>query len=217
MTEKPNEAERWDLIPSANKQAPTRESLKRMKEAAETALQRKEEAASKTMEKLPAIYEASTGQIAAWELRQLAVRFAERIALKAELGHVVLYYGKPWVTIDGWYYRFRQLYPQGVVLSRPLTREEREDAKVEYDTHAWKAEAYAVPGGGLLGVGYGYSRAEETVEEMEVNPETGEISTKTVTRVSPLARKSSVEPNWPWRMAEKRAEEDCLRKAVPLE
>ena len=163
-------------------------------EVGKTALQRKEEVHKAQEQRLPVIYEASTGAVAQLELRQRAVEWAREAELKPELGHVCLYFGKPWVTIDGWYYRFRMFYPQGQLVSRPLLSEERYAAGItEAALHAWVAEVYDVPGGNKLSMGHGYAREDE-----------------------PLAQKSPVETRWPWRMAEKRAEEDALSKAVPL-
>lgn len=163
-------------------------------EAGKTALQRKEEKTKDVEARLPVIYEASTGAVAQLELRQRAVEWAREAELKPEFGHVCLYFGKPWVTIDGWYYRFRQLYPLGQLVSRPLAADERYAAGITEPTlHAWVAEVYDLPGGRLLSIGHGYAREDE-----------------------PLAQKSPVETRWPWRMAEKRAEEDALSKAVPL-
>lgn len=146
-------------------------------------------------ERLPAIYEASTGEIVARELRLAAIDYARKVGLVPELGHVCLYHGKPWVTIDGWYYRFRRKYPEGLVVTKPLIGNERLAMDLDDLTHAWKAEVYTKAGGDLLSMGSGYAREGE----------------------KPLAYKSAVEGQWPWRMAEKRAEEDALRKAVPLE
>lgn len=146
-------------------------------------------------ERLPAIYEAATGSLVTKELRLAAIEYARSVGLMPELGHICLYHGKPWVTIDGWYYRFRRKHPLGWLTTTPLLGNDRLALMVEEGVHAWKAEAYEGEGGGCLSVGYGYAREGE----------------------EPLVYKSAVEPRWPWRMAEKRAEEDALRKAVPLE
>lgn len=142
-----------------------------------------------------AIYEASTGYKVVGEQALAALDYARAVGLLPELGHICLYFSKPWVTIDGWYYRFRQKYPGGHVVTFPLLANDRQALMLGEDVHAWKAEVYDSDKGALLSVGYGYARAGE----------------------KPLSKKSAVEPDWPWRMAEKRAEEDALRKAVPLE
>jgi hypothetical protein len=142
-----------------------------------------------------AIYEASTGSLADVKLRFAAAQYARKVGLLPELGHICLYHGRPWVTIDGWFYRFRKRYPSGHVYTRALTQDEREGINLDEKIQAWKAEAFDTPKGDLLSVGYGYASEGD----------------------DPLALKSAVEPRWPWRLAEKRAEEDCLRKAVPLD
>lgn len=142
-----------------------------------------------------AIYEASTGQLADVKLRYAAAQYARRVGLVPELGHICLYHGRPWVTIDGWFYRFRKKYPSGHVYTRPLTLEERTALNLEDKVQAWRADVYDTPKGDALSVGYGYASEGD----------------------EPLALKSAVEPRWPWRLAEKRAEEDALRKAVPLD
>jgi hypothetical protein len=144
---------------------------------------------------LPAVYEASSGEMVAPNLRMAAIKYALKVGLRPELGHICLYHGKPWVTIDGWFYRLRKKYHSAHVYTRPLTKEERELLQLDKDIQAWQAEVYDSPKGNVLAIGYGYARSGD----------------------KPLALKSAVEPNWPWRLAEKRAEEDAIRKAVPLD
>jgi len=149
----------------------------------------------KEKESFPAIYEASTGNLLPVEQRRQLVLWAKRRGLNAHLGHVCLYFGHPWITIDGWYYLFRKTFPGGDLITRPLTESERIEFSIGKDIHAWRADTYERAGGWHLAMGYGYARSGE----------------------EPLAAKSAVEPKWPWRMAEKRAEEDALRKTVPLD
>jgi len=178
------------LIDHLEIEHPGHEAKRVIKEILDQAKERQ-----RTQRRLPAIYEASTGEMVKGELRLAAIEYAKRVGLKPELGHICLYYGRPWVTIDGWYYRFRRAFPDGKVVTRPLSSNERLDSQLDDHVIGWKAEVYAKDGGELLAVGYGYaSKSEE-----------------------PLAKGSAVEPRWPGRLAEKRAEEDALRKVVPLE
>jgi len=140
-----------------------------------------------------AIYEATTGELASSTAAQIALKYAHEVGVKPERGHIVLYHGRPWITIEGWYYLLRQKFPSAKLLTRPLDYMERERAGVEEKIYAWKAEVYSRDGGDLLAEGYGYAREDE-----------------------PLAKGSAVEPRWPWRLAEKRAEEDAIRKVVGL-
>jgi len=152
----------------------------------------KRETADKT-EKLLAIYEASTGELAPPSAVEIAIKYAQEVGIKPERGHIVLYHGRPWITIEGWYYLLRQKFPEAQLATRPLDFVERERAGIDEKVYAWRAEVYTKAGGDLLAVGYGYAREDE-----------------------PLAKGSAVEPRWPWRLAEKRAEEDAIRKVVGL-
>lgn len=122
-----------------------------------------------------------------------ALAFAREVGARPSLDEVQLYFGRPWLTIKYWYRHFKDIYPDGHVKTAPLGSNERATMKVEENTHAWKAEVFDGDGK-LLAMGYGFAMADEK---------------------TPLARGSAVEPVWPWRIAEKRAEEDALRKAVP--
>ena len=132
-------------------------------------------------------------RVASQQSTTMGLAFARAVGARPELDEVQLYFGRPWLTIKYWYRHFKEIYPDGHVLTRALTSNERGDMKVEDATHAWKAEVFDGDGK-LLSMGYGYAMADEK---------------------TPLARGSVVEPVWPWRLAEKRAEEDALRKAVP--
>lgn len=142
---------------------------------------------------LPVLYEASTGAIAAVQATVRALEYAQEVGVLPERGHICLYHGKPWITIEGWYFLLRQKWPDACLVTEPIPQDERERMKVADNVHTWRAKVCDKMGGNLLSMGYGYSNPED-----------------------PLAFKSSVEPRWPWRLAEKRAEEDAIRKAVGL-
>lgn len=137
------------------------------------------------------IIEADTGQLAPAPQIQKAIEYAHSLSLDPLLGHVCLYHGEPWVTIDGWYYRLRRKLPRACLESRPLTDEERKARRVEDHQHAWVAFVYEYQGGKLLATGYGDASKDK-----------------------PWHR-SAVEVLQPQRLAEKRAEEDAIRKVVP--
>lgn len=140
-----------------------------------------------------AIYEASTGQVANRDARELAIAYAQEVGVLPQRGHICLYFGKPWITIEGWYYLLRQEFPNALLTTRPLENEERAKLKVDEKTHAWEAKVYDEDKGKLLSVGFGYANPDE-----------------------PLAQNSPIEKRYPWRLAEKRAEEDAIRKVVGL-
>ena len=123
----------------------------------------------------------------------MGLAFAREVGARPLLDEVQLYFGRPWLTIKYWYRHFKDIYPDGYVKTFPLSSNDRAAMLVEDSTHAWKAEVFD-GADHLLAMGYGYAMADDK---------------------TPLARGSAVEPVWPWRLAEKRAEEDALRKAVP--
>lgn len=127
------------------------------------------------------------------QIREL-VEYAAAVGLHAELGHVVMYYGKPYVTIDGHYYYAHASKEFAGIKTRPATAQEREHAMIAEDEHCWICEVYR-RGFEYPFVGFGRARSDEK---------------------DPIIRGSYVEPKHPQRLAEKRAEAQALRKAFPL-
>ena len=147
-----------------------------------------------TISALVPLNDAGSGTALAVVQRHLIVEVAQEMGLKPHLGHVVLYYGRPYVTESGMlYYAHRSGRLDGI-RSRPLTKQEREDYQIAEGEHAWIAEVL---------------RSDSTI------PFTG-IGRAREDPQHPVARKSAVEPEHPQRMAEKRAEMQALRKAFPL-
>ena len=122
------------------------------------------------------------------------VEFAAAVGLHAELGHVVMYYGMPYVTIDGHYYYAHASREFDGIKTRPATPHERENAMIAEGEHCWICEVYR-KGFEYPVVGFGRARGDEK---------------------DPVIRGSYVEPKHPQRLAEKRAEAQALRKAFPL-
>lgn len=134
------------------------------------------------------------------QIRNLA-DFAEGLSLSAFLGHVCLYHGKPYITIDGYYYsNNRREKPFGIA-TRPMTKEEKRDYMVEDATHAYIAEAW-LEGEKVNTTGVGYVTAGELGQKSERHP---------------AHFRAPVVHSHPQRMAEKRAEWQLLRKLIPLE
>jgi hypothetical protein len=129
------------------------------------------------------------------------VQWAESLGLKAYLGHVCLYYGKPYRTIDGLYYTLATRKTPVAVGTRPLSEAERASYMISEGAYAWLAEGWLdttkIPTTGL-----GIVTREETEAKSEKKPEHFR---------APIAH------DHPQRMAEKRAEWQLLRKLVPLE
>ncbi len=129
------------------------------------------------------------------------VKWGEKIGLKPYLGHVCIYYGSPYVTIDGYYYILHRRSPGVMVGTRPLNDQERALYRVGSDDYAWIAEAWLlttkIPTTGL-GIVTRY-----------------DMDAKSDNR--PEQFRAPIERAHPQRMAEKRAEWQLLRKIVPLD
>jgi len=135
---------------------------------------------------------AKIGELVVW---------AESLGLNAHLGHVCLYHGEPYVTIDGYYYKLYKKLPGWSIGTRPMTQDERTDYAIQEGDFAFIAEAYQ-DNRILPGVGIGIVTKEEIDKP----------SKKTVGEFN-----APVVHSHPQRMAEKRAEWQLLRKLIPLE
>jgi len=129
------------------------------------------------------------------------VKWADSLGLKAYLGHVCLYHGRPYITIDGYYYLNRKLKQPYTIGVRPATDEERKLHRVAEGDYCYIAEAWA---------------------ERQKLPTTGlgivtsdEIDAKA--KGKPDQYRAPVVHQHPQRMAEKRAEWQLLRKLNPLD
>lgn len=129
------------------------------------------------------------------------VLFAESVGLNAFLGHACIYYSKPYITIDGYYYlnnRREKPYRLG---TRPMAQWERlcysvGDEDIAFIAEAWfGVEKLPTTGTGIV-----------TKEEIE-----GKSARQPEQYRSPVVR------GHPQRMAEKRAEWQLLRKLISLE
>ena len=126
--------------------------------------------------------------------------FADTIRLKAFLGHVCLYHGKPYITIDGYYYLKNKLGLPFAVITAPMTLAERKSYMIGEGDHAYLARAIT-SGGDTLNTGIGIV----TLEEME-----------TKSKKNPESFAAPVVHNKPQIMAEKRAEWQLLQKMISL-
>lgn len=98
------------------------------------------------------------------------------------------------LTLEGWYLRLRQFYPQVVVSTYPMSYDARSPAMLPSDIHAWIAEVFERPQGLMIARGHGYAWAEE---DPRGTPPVGS-------------------PEGPWQKAEERAEIAAISRAVPL-
>lgn len=144
--------------------------------------------------------DTATGVVISGEQMQGLVKFAESVSLKAYLGHVCLYFGKPYVTIDGYYYLKNALHYLFAVATAPMTPEERVSYMVTEGSHAYLARALS-RGGDEIARGIGIV----TLEEIE-KP----------SKSKPTEFAAPVVHNKPQLMAEKRAEWQLMQKMIPL-
>lgn len=128
------------------------------------------------------------------------VQFAEILGLKAYLGHVCLYFGQPYITVDGYYYKLRSAAPLMRIGCRPATAAERQDHQVGEKDYFYIAEAWE-SGIKLPTTGLGIATLAELEEKSKKDPSQWR---------EPVAHAH------PQRMAEKRAEWQLLRKLLPL-
>lgn len=127
--------------------------------------------------------------------------FAEQLGLNALLGHVCLYHGKPYITVDGYYYLNSKRDKPFQIGVEPMTQEEKvaymiEDATFAYIAQAWLDDRL------LPETGCGYVVKDELEAKSRRDPEQW---------------RAPVVHDHPQRMAEKRAEWQLLRKLIPLE
>lgn len=128
------------------------------------------------------------------------VGFANSIGLNLLLGHVCLYFGQPYITIDGYYYLKNARGERFAVCATPMTPAERKSYLITEGSHAFIARALTASGD-ELGRGIGIITPEEMNEKSERHPEHF---------AAPIVHDK------PQRMAEKRAEWQLLKKMVPL-
>ncbi len=129
-----------------------------------------------------------------------AVAYADRTGLDITLGHVCLYHGKPYPSIDGYLYHSRRTGIWYKLVTLPLNKAEREQYQVGELDYAWMCKIFMCASGAeFSGIGI-VTDAERT-----------EMSTKDSTK-----HRNPVLVAKPWQMAQKRAEWQALRRAFPL-
>ena len=121
---------------------------------------------------------------------QALISYAYRYELDPHRGHVVVMYGKPYVTIDGYLWHAHQTNVPYKLSARPLNDDERKTYLIPEGAHAWVAECIKVlSGSSFTGLGV------VTKEEMEAKSER-----------NPAHLRSPVVAAHPWLLAAKRAE-----------
>jgi hypothetical protein len=142
---------------------------------------------AQTAKKFLDAYNGRIAQMNAEQQAMFLMALGQVLGVKAELGEVILYQGKPYITLDG---RIRLAHATGLLVgleARPATLIERRNYGVEDGEALWVADAYR-RGAGRAFKGWGH------VAKGDRNP---------VTKTHPRE------------MAKKRAKYDALRAAFP--
>jgi len=142
----------------------------------------------------------ATGELLGEGLIKALVTYAKEYGLDPYRSHVVLMYGKPYITIDGYLYHAQCTKKAYSLSSCPLTDIERAQYKIGEEDHAWVAEiTFTDTGSTFTGLGV------VTQEEMTAK------SKRDSTKLS-----SPVVAAHPWQLAQKRSEWQALRRAFPF-
>jgi hypothetical protein len=142
---------------------------------------------AQTAKKFLDAYNGRIAQMNAEQQAMFLMALGQVLGVKAELGEVILYQGKPYVTLDG---RIRLAHATGLLVGlepRPATRLERENYGCDEGDFLWVADCYR-RGAGRSFKGWGH------VGKGDRNP---------------------VSKTHPREMAKKRARYDALRSAFP--
>lgn len=142
----------------------------------------------------------ATGEMLTLEQVQALMSFAAKYALDPYRGHVLIMYGKPYISLDGYLYHAGKVGKDFQLNSRPLSDDERKTYQVDEGDHAWVCQVIRdYPSRSFVGQGI------VTKEEIEAK------STK-----HPEQLRSPVVAAHPWQLAQKRAEWQALRRAFPI-
>ena len=152
-----------------------------------------------TFSGIPAV-DLGSGELIGAEMVRFLVDYARGYKLDPQRSHVVLMYGKPYITLDGYLFYANQSGRLFTMASRPLDAKEKVDYQVEEGDHAWLCELrFEGAGNYLTGLGI-VTRAEMDAK-----------SPRDATRL-----RSPVVAAHPWQLAQKRAEWQALRRAFPI-
>ena len=179
---------------------PGGEIAERVKQGAERRAAQRAPGMSTPALGLMTVTDLGTGERLTLAHLELAVNYAKSCDLDIKLGHVCLYHGKPYPTIDGYLYHAHRANKPFKMLSRPLGTEERTTYQVGELDYAWECNIYLVATGEQFS-GIGIITNEERTAKSKRNPEQF---------AAPVVAAK------PWQMAQKRAERQALRRAFPL-
>ncbi len=126
--------------------------------------------------------------------------YARKYGLDPLRGHIVVMYGAPYITIDGYLYHAHHSNISFSLKCRPLKPEEYADYKIPADDHAWLATVTLTASMQEF-TGLGVVQSKELTEESKKTP--GQLRYPVVAA-------------HPWQLAQKRAEWQALRRAFPI-
>jgi len=145
-------------------------------------------------------YDLGTGGPLELSQLELLVGYAKKCKLDPWLGHVVLMYGKPYVTLDGYLYHAFELHKPYTLESRPMTTKENEEYKLGATDHGWIAKVHFTQAGEeFTGIGI--------VTYSEIT---------TPSKRDPNIPAAPVVAAHPQLLGQKRAEWQALRRAFPI-
>ncbi|MFH0913864.1 MAG: hypothetical protein V1849_01065 [Chloroflexota bacterium] len=141
-----------------------------------------------------------TGNLLTADLVEGLKLYAYAYELDPYRGHVVLMYGKPYISLDGYLFHAYRGHVNFSIASRPLKPGERPEYQIPEGSHAW-ITTITWNAGKQLVTGLGIVTLEEMTGKSKKDP-------------SKLA--SPVVAAYPWQLAQKRAEWQALRRAFPI-
>ncbi len=162
-------------------------------------LQRGKEPMAVTMKGVPAV-DLGTGELILPEALQGLLDYAREYKLDPVRGHVVLMYGKPYITHDGYLFYANSTGKDFHLRCRPLTSDERSTYMIEDGDHAWVSEV-------IIGLDERSFIGQGIVTKDEMTA---------TSKRDPTKLKSPVVAAHPWQLAQKRAEWQALRRAFPI-
>ena len=142
----------------------------------------------------------ATGELLYPEQVKALMDYAFKYHLDPFRGHLVLMYGKPYITIDGYLFYAKGTGWPYTLSARPMTTQEEKQYKVGKTDHAWLGEVKFTDSGATF-TGQGIV----TYEEMTAKSSRDETKLR-----------SPVVAAHPWQLAQKRAEWQALRRAFPI-
>lgn len=142
----------------------------------------------------------ATGEVLSQAMTAALISYCVDYGLDAYRGHVEVMYGKPYITIDGYFYHAHKEKIPYQLRSRPLDEQERKTYMIGEEDYAWTCEVIKpLTNESFTGLGI------VTISEMRA------MSTK-----KPNQLRSPVVAAHPWLLAQKRAEWQGMRRAFPI-